>query len=161
MQHAFLSFPCRYFARLQRRFVRQRPCLHGVGEPRSSGVGFFCFVFPRAWKQKKTNPTRPGSPTPCKQALSSSSTKFVDLSYHALLCVDVMKALQRLVALNALGCSLIWCRWQTTKKAVRYRFSFNLQIAHMRIFSSEHFKNSLLLYCMGCLFGKKVNSQFA
>ena len=44
---------------------------------------------------------------------TSSSTKFVDLSYHALLCVDAMKALQRLVALNALGCSLIWCRWQT------------------------------------------------
>ena len=39
------------------------------GGPRSSGVGFFCFVSPRAWKQNKTNPTRPGSPTPCKQAL--------------------------------------------------------------------------------------------
>ena len=36
------------------------------GGPRSSGVGFFCFVSPRAWKQ---NPTRPGPPTPCKQAL--------------------------------------------------------------------------------------------
>ena len=34
---------------------------------------------------------------------TSSSTKFVDLSYHALLCVDSMKAPQRLVALNALG----------------------------------------------------------
>ena len=40
-------------------------------------------------------------------------------------------------------------------------FSFNFQIAHMRIFSSEHFKNSLLLYCMDSLIGKKVNSQFA
>ena len=40
------------------------------GGPRSSGVRFFCFVSPRTWKQKKTNPTRPGSPTPCKQALN-------------------------------------------------------------------------------------------
>ena len=31
---------------------------------------------------------------------TSSSTKFVDLSYHALLCVDAMKALQRFVALG-------------------------------------------------------------
>ena len=38
---------------------------------------------------------------------TSSSKTFVDLSYHALLCVDAMKAFQRLVALNALGCSLI------------------------------------------------------
>ena len=27
------------------------------GGPRSSGVGFFCFVSPRAWKQKKTKET--------------------------------------------------------------------------------------------------------
>ena len=36
--------------------VTIKPCLHGVGElggPRSSGVGFFCFVSSRAWKQKK------------------------------------------------------------------------------------------------------------
>ena len=39
------------------------------GGPRSSGVGFFCFVSARAWKQKEPNPTKPGSPTPCKQAL--------------------------------------------------------------------------------------------
>ena len=33
-----------------------------------------------------------------------------------LKCVDAMKAPQRLVALNALGCSLIWCRWQTKQR---------------------------------------------
>ena len=33
-----------------------RPCLHGGGGPRSSGVGFFCFVFSGAWKQKKPTP---------------------------------------------------------------------------------------------------------
>ena len=37
------------------------------------------------------------------ETFTSSSTKFVDLSYHALLCVDAMKMRQRLVALNALG----------------------------------------------------------
>ena len=33
-----------------------RPCLHGGGGPRSSGVGFFCFVSARAWRQKKPTP---------------------------------------------------------------------------------------------------------
>ena len=42
---------------------------------RSSGVGFFCFVSPRAWKKKETKPTRPGSPTPCKQALNRAAEK--------------------------------------------------------------------------------------
>ena len=28
--------------------VSLRPCLHGGGGPRSSGVGFFCFVSARA-----------------------------------------------------------------------------------------------------------------
>ena len=37
------------------------------GGPRSSGVGFFCFHALEDTKQKK--PTRPGSPTPCKQGL--------------------------------------------------------------------------------------------
>ena len=35
-----------------------------------SGVSFFCFVSPRAWKQKKPTPLDRGPPTPCKQALS-------------------------------------------------------------------------------------------
>ena len=36
----------------------------------SSGVGFFCFHALGDTKTKETYPTRPGSPTPCKQALS-------------------------------------------------------------------------------------------
>ena len=32
------------------------------GGPRSSGVGFFCFVSPRAWKQKKPTPPDRGPP---------------------------------------------------------------------------------------------------
>ena len=39
-----------------------RPCLHGVGDQRSSGVGYFCFVSPRAWKQKKPTPLDRGPP---------------------------------------------------------------------------------------------------
>ena len=35
-----------------------------------------------------------------------------------------------------------------TKKAVRCCFSFNSQIAHMRIFRRKNFKNSLLLYIL-------------
>ena len=42
--------------------VSLRPCLHGGGGPRSSGVGFFCFVSARAWKQKKPTPLNRGPP---------------------------------------------------------------------------------------------------
>ena len=37
--------------------------------PRSSGVGFFCFHALGNRKSKETYPTKPGSPTPCKQGL--------------------------------------------------------------------------------------------
>ena len=43
-----------------------RACLYGVGDA-GRGVGFFCFQ--ALGKTKETYPTRPGSPTPCKQAL--------------------------------------------------------------------------------------------
>ena len=47
---------------------RVRACLHGVGDP--GLVGLVSFVF-TLWghKTKETYPTRPGSPTPCKQGL--------------------------------------------------------------------------------------------
>ena len=46
-----------------------RACLHGVGDP--GLVGLVSFVF-TLWghKTKETYPTRPGSPTPCKQGLT-------------------------------------------------------------------------------------------
>ena len=44
---------------------------------------------------------------------TSSSTKFVDLSYYVQSCRDSMKALQPLVAKNARRSSSICCRWQT------------------------------------------------
>ena len=39
------------------------------GGPRLSGVGFYLFCVPQSVTTKETNPTRPGSPTPCKHAL--------------------------------------------------------------------------------------------
>lgn len=70
------------------------------------------------------------------ETFTSTSTKFVDLSYHALLSVDAMKALQRLVALNA------------------------LVGGKLNIFRSKHFKNSLLLGRMGSLFGKSLRPRW-
>ena len=58
------------------------------GGPRSSGVGFFCFVSPQSVKTKETNPTRPGSPTPCKQALRFRISRFYFLCYHG--CIKVI-----------------------------------------------------------------------
>ena len=46
-----------------------RACFHGVGDP--GLVGLVSFVF-TLWRKntKETYPTKPGSPTPCKQGLS-------------------------------------------------------------------------------------------
>ena len=45
-----------------------RACLHGVGDP--GLVGLVSFVSRSGGhKTKETYPTRPGSPTPCKQGL--------------------------------------------------------------------------------------------
>ena len=41
------------------------------GGPRSSGVRFLLFSRSGGHKTKETYPTRPASPTPCKQGLSS------------------------------------------------------------------------------------------
>ena len=56
---------------LQTRF---RPCLHGVGNPGLVGR-FLLFCVPQSVKTKETNPTRPGSPTPSKQALNLPKQK--------------------------------------------------------------------------------------
>ena len=44
------------------------------GGPRSSGVGFFLFSRSGGHKTKETYPTRPGSPTPCKQGLRKGTS---------------------------------------------------------------------------------------
>ena len=53
-------------------------------EPRSSGVGFFCFHALEDTKQKKPYPTRPRSPTPCKQGLKISRLSAFSLWLCAL-----------------------------------------------------------------------------
>ena len=41
------------------------------GEPRSRGVSFFCFVSPRAWKQRKLTPLDRGPPLHVNKPLNS------------------------------------------------------------------------------------------
>ena len=55
------------------------------GGPQSSGVGFFCFVFPRAWKQKKPTPLDRGLPLHVNRplgTLSLSMFSFVWFGYR-------------------------------------------------------------------------------
>ena len=57
---------------------------------------------------------------------TSSSTKFVDLSYYVQSRRDSMKVLQPLVAKNARWSSSICCRWQTKQwmqQAIVFSFS--------------------------------------
>ena len=66
-----------------------RPCLHGVGDPGLVGLVSFFHALGDT-KPKETYPTKPGSPTPCKQGLGftwsggprSSGVGF--LCFHAL-----------------------------------------------------------------------------
>ena len=76
MEYTSLSLSCVVnimFLKKQRLWVKDNsPCNKNnrdtktlftwSGGPRSSGVGFFCFVFPRAWKQKKPTPLDRGPP---------------------------------------------------------------------------------------------------
>ena len=57
-------------------FKNFRACLHGVGDP--GLVGWVSF-FSRSGgnKTKETYPTRPGSPTPCKQGLRPFNKMFI------------------------------------------------------------------------------------
>ena len=51
-----------------------RACLHGLGDP--GLVGLVSFVFTHWGTQnKETYPTRPESPTPCKQGVTGTSKK--------------------------------------------------------------------------------------
>ena len=46
------------------------------GGPQSSGVGFFCFVSPRAWKQKKPTPLDRGRPLHVNRPLYNVNEDF-------------------------------------------------------------------------------------
>ena len=54
---------------LYERWLESKTLFTWSGGPQSSRVGFFCFHALADKKTKETYPTRPGSPTPCKQAL--------------------------------------------------------------------------------------------
>ena len=57
-----------YIARHMMAISTSKTLFTWSGGPRSSGVSFFCFVSPQSVKTKETNPTRPKSTNPCKQA---------------------------------------------------------------------------------------------
>ena len=148
VQHAFLSFPCRYFARLQRRFVRLRPCLHGVGDP--GLVGQVSFVLcPQSVKTKETNPTRPGSPTPCKQGLKRQTSQLhilfmEELSYvvtqYGVSCVPVHFYFSLLLIFILLAAS------------ISHFLSFlNFHVFLPTKFVSYVFNNSLQLFLLSTL----------
>ena len=50
------------------------------GGPRSSGVVFLLFSRSGGHKTKETYPTRPGSPTPCKQGLNLEPRSAISLN---------------------------------------------------------------------------------
>ena len=54
--------------------VASRVWFHRARGPRSSGVTFFCFVSPRAWKQKKPTPLDRGPPLHVNRPLGSFYT---------------------------------------------------------------------------------------
>ena len=62
----------KFYDQIQQNFVDFRACLHGVGDP---GLVGLVLLFSRSGghKTKETYPTRPGSPTPCKQGLNQLS----------------------------------------------------------------------------------------
>ena len=66
------------------------------GGPRSSGVGFFCFYALRD-KTKETHPTRPESPTPCKQGLNGDCNLYIRNAGMRLVFMLILK-------LNSIKC---------------------------------------------------------
>ena len=50
------------WSELEKQNMQTKTLFTWSGGPRSSGVSFFCFVFPRAWKQKKPTPLDRGPP---------------------------------------------------------------------------------------------------
>ena len=88
MQHSFLSFPCRCFARLQRCFVRLRAYLHEGGRPQVGEVK--CVKLPHltckrdhikmrlfgqvGYPTSAGYLTSLGTPPPCKQALKRQTS---------------------------------------------------------------------------------------
>ena len=78
----------------KKKSSRFRAFLHGVGDPGlAGGSKFLLFCVRQSVKTKETNPTRPGSPTPCKQTLRLAKkqlcTLFLYISLPSLHDYDV------------------------------------------------------------------------
>ena len=93
---------------------------------------------------------------------TSSSTKFVDLSYYAQSCRDSMKALQPLVAKNARRSSSICCRWRPNNERSTLLFSpfssfvsQNREYAHI---SQWTFKSLYLFFHFALFCGNLVQT---
>ena len=65
------------------------------GGPRSSGVSFFCFVSPRAWKQKKPTPLDRGPPLHVNRPLDEFEKKFSWVLSHDLTWENKTNKLER------------------------------------------------------------------
>ena len=75
------KFPCHVL--INHRLIGTQGLFTWSEGPRSSGVGFFCFHALEDPKQKK--PTRPWSPTSCKQGQNCGPV------FHRLMCRKVAK----------------------------------------------------------------------
>ena len=69
--------------------VASRVWFHRAGGPRSSGIGFFCFVSARAWKQKKPTPLDRDPPLHVNRPLGSFYT-CCDAYGHVILPGTIM-----------------------------------------------------------------------
>ena len=76
--------------------------------PRSSGVGFFCFVSPRAWKQKTPTPLDRGPPLHVNRVL---------VSFCILWCSNFC-FIQTQVSSFALSWHGVFCDWTLSTRTV-------------------------------------------
>ena len=72
------------------------------GGPRSSGVSFFCFVSPRAWKQKKPTPLDGGPPPHVNRPCG----KNVEIEC----CLNTISWRRSVQSLHVFLCTLSWAR---------------------------------------------------
>ena len=111
---AYWSYNCFLFVVLVAvSLLNLRPCLHGVGDP--GLVGLVSFVF-TLWghKTKETYPTRPGSPTPCKQGLKIPDRE-IKLRRRSWKRRKKGTCVLSNFITPILNCSVVIKRWFTTK----------------------------------------------
>ena len=136
VQHAFLSFPCRCFARLQRCFVPVRACLHEGGGPQigvltcGGSPHLSCerdqikmrdYVDRRVTHQSGL-PYRPGVPhPPCKQARKRQTSQLHIIFIEKLSYMCLPNILFRVI----MFAFIFHCRQDYFHFAGRQHFSFS------------------------------------